>query len=52
MKRERDKSESRRQFEEEGLKEINNFTWTSNTRKSEVHFIMKSFILFLLNVIT
>ena len=30
--------------EEECLKEINNFTWTSNTRKSQVHFMMKSFV--------
>ena len=41
--REREKRELRRKFEEvEGLKEI--LTWTSNTRKSQVHFMMKSFI--------
>ena len=41
IKRKRQKG----QFEEEeGLKEINKFTWTSNTRKSQVHFMMKSFI--------
>ena len=33
QKRERDKRELRRQLEK-GLKEIKNFTWTSNTRKS------------------
>ena len=44
-KRERDKRELRRQFEEEeeGLREIKkyNFTWSSNTRKSQVHFMTK-----------
>ena len=40
----RDKRELRRQFEEEGLKEINKFTWTSSTRKSQEHFMMKLFI--------
>ena len=41
-KRERDKRELRRQFkEEEGLIEKrNNFTWTSNTRKSQVHEVI------------
>ena len=33
-KRERYKEELRRQFEKEGLKEINNFRWTSTIRKS------------------
>ena len=41
--REREKRELRRQFEEvEGLKEI--LTWTSNTRKSQLHFKMKLLI--------
>ena len=42
IEKERKEKETRRQFEEEeGLKEINNFTCKSNTRKSQVHFMMK-----------
>ena len=44
-RKEKVKRELRRQFEEEeGLKEINSFTWTSNTRKSQVHFMMRPFV--------
>ena len=45
-RRERDKRELRRQFEGEegGPKRNKIFTWRSNIRKSQVHFMMKSLI--------